>query len=779
VIGATRKLEVSGDAVINGVTVGRGGGNIVLNTANGVNALNANTIGDYNTAIWYQSLLWNNIGGVNTANGFWALRMNITGNSNTANGYSALWQNSSGNSNTAIGRDSWGNLTSWDNNIAIGANTNFPSTTASNQLNIGNWIYGDGGRIAIGTTPHATAMLTVGGTIRITWWSPGAGKVLTSNASGVASWTTPSSNWWGLTGNTGTVAGTNYVGTTDNNDLVFKANNTEKLRITASSWNLVWGGYSNTIGGSNQVAFGDGAGYNMLGSKNTAIWWSNPGSSMSGTQNTGIGWVNAGYSMVWSQNTGIGWSSPGSSMAGTKNTAVGGMNTGYNGYGTENTAVGGVWAWHSMAWTRNTAVWWNAAGYNMLWSNNVAIGTYAGKDMYNINDSIFIGSYAAGNIWQDNQFSLGNVIYGSGMGAAGATNGKVWIGTSTLTSTAKLEIAGTVKITGGAPWAGKVLTSDANGLATWSSVPDELPIGSVIAVNSSSCPAGWAKANGTSGTPDLRGEFIRGLDDGRGVDTARVLASAQSSQNLAHTHGVTDPGHSHVQRANAYDQDWAWSIIAGLNAGGYSAGGPWNGATTNRAVTSISIQSNGWTEARPRNVALLYCVKTSSTPSLSSSVTWANMSGTSTGNVTLATTGNVGIGASTPSQKLEVSGNILATAFLYSSDRRLKQNIVPLKSSLDKVLSLNGYAFDWKSTGSHDIGLIAQEVEKVFPTLVSTNPQTGMKSVQYGNLVAPIIEAIRELASNVQNNTAEIEALRAENAVLKARLDAIEARLVQ
>jgi phage-related tail fiber protein len=59
-----------------------------------------------------------------------------------------------------------------------------------------------------------------------------------------------------------------------------------------------------------------------------------------------------------------------------------------------------------------------------------------------------------------------------------------------------------------------------------------------MAYNLASCPSGWIPANGTSGTPDLRGEFIRGLDSGRGVDTGRVLASWQIDIFKSHTHGI-------------------------------------------------------------------------------------------------------------------------------------------------------------------------------------------------------------------------------------------------
>lgn len=77
-------------------------------------------------------------------------------------------------------------------------------------------------------------------------------------------------------------------------------------------------------------------------------------------------------------------------------------------------------------------------------------------------------------------------------------------------------------------------------------------------------------------------------------------------------------------------------------------------------------------------------------------------------------------------------------------------------------------------------------MEQVFPELVSTNPETGLKSVQYGNLVAPIIEALHELVAQVKSlysiteeQNTRINNLERENAELKARLDAIEIRLAQ
>lgn len=123
--------------------------------------------------------------------------------------------------------------------------------------------------------------------------------------------------------------------------------------------------------------------------------------------------------------------------------------------------------------------------------------------------------------------------------------------------------------------------------------------------------------------------------------------------------------------------------------------------------------------------------------------------------------GNVGIGTTAPGQKLDVNGTVQATAFLYSSDERLKDNIWAIDNPLEKILKLNGVSFNWKNSGDKGIGLVAQDMENVFPELVKTDSVSGMKSVEYGNLVAPLIEAIKEQQKMIENQQKEIEALKA------------------
>lgn len=111
-------------------------------------------------------------------------------------------------------------------------------------------------------------------------------------------------------------------------------------------------------------------------------------------------------------------------------------------------------------------------------------------------------------------------------------------------------------------------------------------------------------------------------------------------------------------------------------------------------------------------------------------------------------------------QATSVMNIIYANAFYYSSDESIKKNIKTIPNALENVLKLRGVEFNWKRDGRADIGVIAQEVEKVFPQLVSTNKTTGLKSVEYSNLVGPLIEAVKEQQKEIEEMRKEIEELK-------------------
>jgi hypothetical protein len=108
---------------------------------------------------------------------------------------------------------------------------------------------------------------------------------------------------------------------------------------------------------------------------------------------------------------------------------------------------------------------------------------------------------------------------------------------------------------------------------------------------------------------------------------------------------------------------------------------------------------------------------------------------------------NVGVGTSNPQYKLHVDGTIFAQKdILTSSDERLKTDFKVLDSALDKVCQLTGYTFMRKDEDSAKryVGMIAQDVHKVLPEAVNID-HNGFFSVSYGNVVALLVEAIKEL----------------------------------
>jgi len=161
----------SSDLSVNGVTVGRGNGDITTNASNtsvGVSVLSANTTGNKNTAIGSYALAANTTGLKNTANGATALNNNTTGNNNTAIGVGTMTANETGSDNTVVGTDAGQKIRfgqyiqEINKSVLIGAETRVNNVGEENQIVIGYQAIGNGSNtIQLGNTA-ITALNTSG-----------------------------------------------------------------------------------------------------------------------------------------------------------------------------------------------------------------------------------------------------------------------------------------------------------------------------------------------------------------------------------------------------------------------------------------------------------------------------------------------------------------------------------------------------------------------------------------------------------------------------------------
>jgi uncharacterized protein YlzI (FlbEa/FlbD family) len=134
-----------------------------------------------------------------------------------------------------------------------------------------------------------------------------------------------------------------------------------------------------------------------------------------------------------------------------------------------------------------------------------------------------------------------------------------------------------------------------------------------------------------------------------------------------------------------------------------------------------------------------------------------------TGNLLPKTGTNLTFNSSTgalAATSLVIGGAITATGDItafYSSDIALKENLINIPNPLEKLSKISGYMFDWKDHKDpdvlgegHDVGIIAQEVEKVLPEVVITRAN-GKKAVNYQKIIPLLIESIKELKNEVES----------------------------
>ncbi len=622
---------------------------------------------------------------------------------------------------------------------------------------------------------------------------------------------------WRTGGNTGTVDGNHFIGTKDNIPFNIKVNNQKAGRIDHIGWNTFYGyqagnangsaihntavGYqaflsntsgnnntaigtlaanANTSGGEN-TAMGYGASYiNTVGSGNTTYGFYSMYNNVAGSFGTAVGYqamlyanntttpfINGnsafgyeamkgsttpsantgnfnnalGYRSLWNNSTGgsntaLGATAMFSNTSGGGNTAIGNGALYLNAGGDQNTAIGVNALQASTSGLQNTALGVNSLYTNATGNYNTAIGSNAGYSLTAGSNNVFLGYQAGYNETGSNKLYIANSSSNPPLLYGDFSTGRIGIGT--ITPGEKLEVNGNIQLTTGGIVQAAPSTSGSSYSITLRGGDPYVPVGgsggSVNITATNNMPSGGSGYGnlGTSGAINL----TAGSGYNSGGGHINITAGQTSCWALA--------SNSHADVNIQGGQNLVAADAASINVQG--------GGTV--GVGCPTANANGG------NLILKSGIGT----------------GTGTQGTIQLLNGNVGIGTSAPSSKLEVCGNtrIIGTLNVSStvtsssgitcpSDIRYKKNIVPLDNPIEKLMQVNAVQYNWRKeefpnmnfNDKPQTGFIAQELEKVFPEMVFTD-EAGYKSVDYSRLTPLLVETIKEQQKEIKAISARL-----------------------
>ncbi|MBP6659209.1 MAG: tail fiber domain-containing protein [Chitinophagales bacterium] len=655
-------------------------------TAIGSRALEFNTTGMYNTATGANALNKNTTGRGNTATGYYTLTNSTIGNENTSSGFNALYTNTTGSYNSAYGYESMYSNNTGAYNTAIGHQSLYNCRTDSN--------------IAIGHRSLYSSTFI---------------PFLPANANIAIGIATLYDN---VNGRDNIAIGTNALH--DNRD----GNRNIGIGLNALKKNN--NGIFNTANGVNALL------NNFDGNYNTAIGNAALLSNTDGNNNTAIGnQALTDFNTTGTGNTAVGASALSTIFSGTGNTAVGYSATVQDGL-TNATAIG------AYAYTEidNSIVLGGVNFYNGATVNtNVGIGNArptAPLQLANTfeNRKIVLADFGADN---DHQF-FGFGVDGDGVRyqtTNSSYNHVFYAGTSTATSTELMRINGNGNVGIG--------TSTPNAALQFGNLIANRRIVFYEAANNDHQFNGFGLNpgvlrfqvnntgddfvfySGTSATTSNEIMRIKGNNNigiGTATPSAKLEVSGSGTTEIKISSiGAFGPGRLTFISDKSLVNEWRPAYIESADNGGFTG--------------RMDFYTNG-----------------TGAGNLFGSVRAMSISNS-----------NVGIGVLAPTQRLQVAGNGLFTGtvtascgVLVCSDIRYKKDIQPLQNTLSKVIQLQGVSYYFKKEEFKDknfndnkqVGLIAQEVEKIYPELVQTDNE-GFKSIDYAKLTPILVEAIKEL----------------------------------
>lgn len=530
---------------------------------------------------------------------------------------------------------------------------------------------------------------------------------------------------WGVTGNSSTDSTLNFIGTTDSHSLVFKVNN-------------------------------QNAG--VIGFNNTSLGYQSMSSNTTGFENTAIGNQSLVSNSTGADNTAIGYRSLLTST-GSGNTAVGSkamffINNGVE--GSFNTAIGAS-ASLNFGGSNNLAAGYLALGDNTSGNSNVAIGSNALRLSSNVSNLVAVGDSAlfnniSGGIWNTAIGSKALYSNTSGISNTGVGFHVLYANTTGQNNTALGPNAllnnttGNFNIAVGSGALNSISTSSNNTAVGYTAL-----VLTTSGANNTAVGYGSLLTN-ESGNNNTAIGYLADISFSNFNNATAIGAQSQANcsncmvlGSIAGINGATSSVHVGIGVASpttplSFAQTLEKKISLYPGATGDAGFGVFgNELRINSDYVGADItfgyddRTNGFTE-----------------------------------NMRVRGNGNVGIGTNNPSQKLTVNGNICYTGSIAAcSDIRYKENIAPFLDPLSSVMSMNGFYYNWKKdqfpsmnfSDSRQIGFSAQEIEKLFPEIVTTDGN-GYKSVDYGRLTPVLVEAIKEQQKEIVDQAEEINSLK-------------------
>jgi hypothetical protein len=581
-----------------------------------------------------------------------------------------------------------------------------------------------------GTLPHASAQLDISSTTkgvliprmngmqRVLITSPATGLLVfdvTTNSfwyyDGM-SWINlaASSTSWLLNGNTGTNPLTNYIGTNDNTDLRFKINNIN-AGLLATNGNIFWG-----------INSGNG---NTTGNQNTSLGFSTLVANTTGYGNTAIGSFSLYQNNTGFANIAIGVSSLQYNASGYTNVALGWQTLYSNTTGSNNVAAGGF--------TLNS----NTTGYS-----NVAIGAFALFNNSNRGNLVAIGDSALFNNGTGATLS-GHAKYNTAIGSKALfTNTTGFDNTATGSEALYSNSSGSSNTATGS----HTLWGNTTGQANTSIGSYSLFMNSTGNTNTAIGQQSLINNNGSSNTAVGANSLFNNTTGN--YNTAVGFSATVVSGNLENATAIG--AKTRVDCSNCM-------VLGSVNGINTATSNVKVGIGTTNPQATLHLGNDGVLKINDLSGTRYIQLFHSNTGNLhldafgggTNYISWYGGSGLHVGNGTSAGYGPVN-----------------ASAFVVSSSVLYKKEIRNIRYGLAQILQLQGkeYKYISDTTNRKEIGLIAEDVEKILPEVVYRNsPDKQITGIDYGKLTPVLIEAIKELQK-------QIDELKKENAEIKRML---------